>query len=136
MLRVVEELADEAERQVREHVWILSTADHALATQAAAALRALIGPPKTHEKLPLVDRLAALRQALAVLAVTLAHVHGRLAWFLGAAATALTPVLHWRALAPGEGPTFGAVQPTLQQYTDGEDAIRRLQKSLAALTTA
>ncbi|MFL9684787.1 hypothetical protein [Streptomyces sp. KL110A] len=136
MLRVVEELADEAERQVRDHVWILSAADRALAGQTADDLDDAVSPPLVQEKLPLVDRLADLRAALAVLAVALARVHGRLAWFLGAATTALTPVLHWRALPPKDGPTFGTVQPTLQQYTEAEDAVRRLRKALAALTAA
>ncbi|MFB6808290.1 hypothetical protein [Streptomyces sp. NPDC056387] len=91
---------------------------------------------RPEEALPAVERLAHLREALAVLAVALAGVHGRLAWFLGAATTALTPVLHWRALPNDHGATFGAVLPTPEQYTDAEEAIRRLHETLTHITTA
>ncbi|MEV7618298.1 hypothetical protein [Streptomyces sp. NPDC089799] len=77
----------------------------------------------------------AERQIRDHLAIALASVHGRLAWFLGAAATALAPVLHWRALPDEHGPTFDAVKPTPQQYTDAEDAIRRLHTTLTHITT-
>ncbi|QES04697.1 hypothetical protein DEJ44_03110 [Streptomyces venezuelae] len=136
MRMVIEELADEAERQVRDQVWILGAADLAAAAKAADDLHDAISSRVVQEELPLVQRLAHLREALAVLAVALAHVHGRMAWFLGAATTALTPILNWRALPPDGGPTFGAVQPTLQEYEEAEDAVRRLQKALAAITTA
>lgn len=99
-------------------------------------MHAAVGTPQSRHGLPEVERLEHLREALAAVAVALAlalaHVHGRLAWFLGAAATTFTPVLHWRALPAGDGPTFGAVQPTLQEYTEAEDAVRRLQRTLAA----
>ncbi|GLX19465.1 hypothetical protein [Streptomyces lavendulae] len=58
------------------------------------------------------------------------------AWFLGAAVTALTPVLQWRALPPEGGPTFNSVVPTATQYTDAEDALRRLHQALIAVSTA
>ncbi|MFE5940307.1 hypothetical protein ACFQ69_33655 [Streptomyces sp. NPDC056470] len=63
------------------------------------------------------------------MALALAHVHGRLAWFLGAAATTFTPVLHWRALPSDDDLTFGAVKLEPEQYTEAEDAIRRLQST-------
>ncbi|RSS85678.1 hypothetical protein EF919_37830, partial [Streptomyces sp. WAC02707] len=59
-----------------------------------------------------------------------------LAWFLGAAATALAPVLHWRALPAENGPTFGAVPPSPEQYVEAEDAVRRLQNALTSISTA
>ncbi|MBX9427395.1 MULTISPECIES: hypothetical protein [Streptomyces] len=133
---VVEELAEEAERQIRDRTWVLTPDDRAVAAKAAADLHAVVGAPQTQQALSEVERLAHLREALAAVAIALAHVHGRLAWFLGAAATSLTPVLHWRAMPAEPGPTFGAVPAALQHYTDAEDAIRRLHKALAAIATA
>ncbi|MER5740521.1 MULTISPECIES: hypothetical protein [unclassified Streptomyces] len=131
MRAAIETLAGEAERQLRDEAWVPDAADRVVAAKAAADLHAALGVPHVQETLPVVDRLAHLRESLAVLAIALAHVHGRLAWFLGAAATALTPILHWRALSPEDGVTFGTVQPTPQQYREAEDAIRRLQSALA-----
>ncbi|MFJ4776411.1 hypothetical protein [Streptomyces sp. NPDC088762] len=136
MVEIIEDLAEEAERQIHDQGWELSPADRSVAAKAAADLHAAVGTPQSQETLTEVDRLEHLREALAVLAIALAHVHGRLAWFLGAAATALTPVLHWRALPAGDGATFGAVQPALQEYTEAEDAIRRLQRTLDSINTA
>ncbi|MEU3316731.1 hypothetical protein ACGFY6_22480 [Streptomyces sp. NPDC048387] len=136
MRTIIESLAEEAEQQLRDRVWAPAPIDRATAAKAAADLHSSVGTPHTQEALPAIERLEHLREALAVLAIALAHVHGRLAWFLGAAATALTPVLHWRALPAGNGPTFGAIQPTPQQYTDAEDAIRRIESTLGLITTA
>lgn len=136
MRSVIEEVAEEADRLIRDQIWDLTPADRTVAAQAAADLHAAVGIPESQQSLPEVERLEHLREALAAVAMALAHVHGRLAWFLGAAATALTPVLHWRALPAEHGPTFGAVPPTLQQYTEAEDAIRRLQRTLASIATA
>ncbi len=136
MLTIIEDLAEEAERQLHEQMWVPAPSDRAIAAKAATELATAVGTPEAQRALSEIDRLAHLREALAALAIALAHVHGRLAWFLGAAATALTPVLHWRALAPEDGPTFGAVQPTLQQYAEAEDAIRRLRRTLAGIATA
>ncbi|MFF9915329.1 hypothetical protein [Streptomyces sp. NPDC013457] len=136
MGRVIENLAEEAERLIRERVWVPTHDDRAVAEKAAAELQAAIGTAQSQEMLPEVDRLAHLREALAALAIALAHVHGRLAWFLGAAATTFTPVLHWRALPAEGGSTFGAVTPEPQQYTEAEDAIRRLQSTLTGITAA
>ncbi|WP_282795206.1 hypothetical protein [Streptomyces sp. CC224B] len=133
MQRAIEDVALEAERLIRDQVWVLTPAERLVVAKAATELEAAVGTPQSQQSLPAVDRLEHLREALAAVAIALAHVHGRLAWFLGAAATALTPVLHWRALSAEDGPTFGAVSPTLQQYTDAEEAIRRLRSALASM---
>ncbi|MEW2418199.1 hypothetical protein AB0953_31525 [Streptomyces sp. NPDC046866] len=135
MRTIIEDLAGEAEQQIRDRVWDVAAVDRAIAAKAAGDLSTAVGPPHVQEALPVIDRLARLREALAALALSLAHVHGRLAWFLGAACTALTPVLHWRALAAEDGPTFGAVQATAQQYEDAEHAVRRLCAALTHITT-
>ncbi len=136
MGRDIEELVKEAERQIRDHKWILTPKDRAVAAKAADDLHAAVGAPQAQQDLPAVARLEHLREALAAVAIALAHVHGRMAWFLGAAATALTPILHWRAMPAEHGPTFGAVPPPVEQYTEAEDAIRRLQSTLAGIATA
>ncbi|MEU9298822.1 hypothetical protein [Streptomyces sp. NPDC048266] len=133
---VVEELVEEAERRIRDHMWVLTPDDRTVAAKAADDLHAAIGAPQFQQGLPEAARLEHLREALAVVAIALAYVHGRLAWFLGAAATALTPVLHWRAMPADHGPTFGAVPPTLQQYTEAEDVVRHLHSTLASIATA
>ncbi|MFF4579985.1 hypothetical protein ACFY15_16550 [Streptomyces sp. NPDC001373] len=130
----IEGLAEEAEQQVRDHTWEPAPTDRTVAAKAAADLHAAIGSPHTQEALSAIDRLECLREALAVLATAVASVHGRLAWFLGAASTVLTPVLHWRALPAEDGFTFGALRPTPEQYTEAEDAIRRLHTALAHIT--
>ncbi|MFE7763073.1 hypothetical protein [Streptomyces sp. NPDC057438] len=136
MRTVIEELVEEAERLIRERVWLLTSTDRAVAAKAAADLHAAVGAPQFQQTLSEVDRLEHLREALAAVAIALARVHGRLAWFLGAAATALMPVLHWRAMPAEDGRTFGAVVPVLQQYAEAEDAVRRLQSTLASIATA
>ncbi|MEW2136595.1 hypothetical protein AB0892_08325 [Streptomyces sp. NPDC005409] len=136
MRATVEDLTEEAERLIRERAWAVAPADRDVAAKAAADLLAAVGTSQAQQGLPAVERLGHLREALAALAIALAHVHGRMAWFLGAAATALTPVLHWRALPAEDDSTFGAVTPTLQQYTEAEDAVRRLQRTLAGITVA
>jgi hypothetical protein len=133
ILTVVEELVEEAERQIRDRVWVVTDADRTVAAKAATDLQAVVGTGQHQQALPGVDRLEHLREALAAVAIALARVHGSLAWFLGAAATALTPVLHWRALPADTGSSFGAVLPTVQQYTEAEDAVRRLQSTLAGI---
>ncbi|MGV9557700.1 hypothetical protein [Streptomyces sp. NPDC003401] len=131
----IEELAEEAEQLIRDRTWIPTTADRTVAAKAAADLCAAVGTPQSQQALSEVDRLEHLREALAAVAIALAHVHGRLAWFLGASATTLTPVLHWRAMPAEDGSTFGAVPPSRQQYAEAEDAIRRFQKTLAHIAT-
>lgn len=61
-------------------------------------------------------RLEHLRETLAVLAIPFARTHGRLAWFLSGALTALEPVLGWRALPSEGGGTFGTVLPSPEEY--------------------
>ncbi|RSS45420.1 hypothetical protein EF912_28335 [Streptomyces sp. WAC07061] len=131
----IEGLAEEAEQQVRGHTWELAPADRVVASKAAADLHTAVGPPHVQEALPAVERLERLREALAVLAIALASVHGRLAWFLGAATTVLAPVLHWRALPVEGGSAFGTTAATPQQYADAEGAIHRLQAALTRITT-
>lgn len=80
------------------------------------------------------DRLEDLREALAVLTLCLARTHGRLAWFLSGAITALEPVLRWRAVSAESGGTFGTVPADPAKYTQAEDAVRRLQDVLAQIT--
>ncbi|GHE39376.1 hypothetical protein GCM10018785_06230 [Streptomyces longispororuber] len=126
-------MTEEAERLIRDQVWVLTSAERYAAAKAAAELRAAVGAEQSQQSLSQVDRLAHLRGALAAVAIALAHVHGRLAWFFGAAATALTPVLHWRAVPAEDGPTFGAVPPTPEQYTEAEEAVRRLESTLVGM---
>ncbi|MFJ3205610.1 hypothetical protein [Streptomyces sp. NPDC086989] len=130
MRTTIETLITEAREQIRDQAWIPTPTDRAIAGKAAVDLANAIGTAHAQSALPPVERLEQLRAALAALAISLAHVHGRLAWFLGATATALTPVLQWRALNPEGGPAFGTVQPTPEQYTDAEEAIRRIQTTL------
>ncbi|SBV05156.1 hypothetical protein YW5DRAFT_02777 [Streptomyces sp. Ncost-T6T-1] len=136
MRQDIEELAREAEWQIREHKWVPSANDHTVAARVAADLCAAVGTPQSQQELLAVTRLGHLREALAAVTIALAYVHGPMAWFLGAAATALTPILHWRAMPARHGHTFGAAPPPLQQYTEAETAIRRLQDTLARLATA
>lgn len=106
-----------------------------VAAQAASDLHTVTGPPRIQETLPVIDRLECLREALAVLAIVLTGVHGRLAWFLGAASTSLAPVPQWRALSAENGFAFGAIVPDPEQYVEAEDAIRRLRTALTRITT-
>ncbi|WP_406865222.1 hypothetical protein ABZO31_00690 [Streptomyces sp. HUAS MG47] len=136
MRTAIDDLAEEAGRLIRHGAWVPTPHDGAVAQETAADLQAAIGAAQSQEMLPAIDRLAHLREAIAAVAIALAHVHGRLAWFLGAAATILTPILHWRALPAEDNSTFGAVTPEPQQYTEAEDAIRRLQSVLSGITVA
>ncbi|MFE9459640.1 hypothetical protein [Streptomyces californicus] len=136
MRQDIEELAEEAEWQIREHKWVPSANDHTVAASVAADLGAVVSAPQSQREPPVVTRLGHLREALAAVAIALARVHGPMAWFLGAAATALAPVLRWRAVPAPHGHTFGAVSPALQQYAEAEEAIHRLQDTLTRLATA
>lgn len=130
MLKAVTLVVTEAELQLSDGTWQLTRADAVLAQETATALAAAVGPTDTHEALPRIERLAALREALAALALTVARTHGHLAWFLSDASSHLAPVLHWRALdAPG-GRSFGAVLPTDDELADAEAAIRLLTDTL------
>jgi hypothetical protein len=136
MRRIVAVLAEEAEQQIQNRVWELAPSDHALALEAETGLRKVVGLSDVQEGLPQIERLEHLREALAVLAVSLARTHGRLAWFLSGAVNALEPVLRWRALPAGGGGTFGTVLPSPEEYTEAEDAVRRLQDVLALITAS
>ncbi|MFG3510297.1 hypothetical protein ACGF5F_32905 [Streptomyces sp. NPDC047821] len=134
MRRIVAVLAEEAEQQIRDQVWKLAPSDRALVLETAARLRDAVGLPDVQEALPQIKRLEHLRETLAVLAISLARTHGRLAWFLSGALNALEPVLRWRALPSEGGGTFGTVVPSPERYTEAEDAVRRLQDALAQIT--
>jgi hypothetical protein len=134
MRRSVAVLAEEAEQQRRDQVWRLAPSDRVLALETEARLREAVGPQDVQEALPTIKRLEHLRETLAVLAISLARTHGRLAWFLSGALNALEPVLRWRALPSEGGGTFGTVLPSPEEYTEAEDAVRRLQDALAQIT--
>ncbi|GAB1333220.1 hypothetical protein [Streptomyces sennicomposti] len=134
MRRIVAVLVEEAEQQIQDRVWSLTLSERALARETEAGLRDAVGPPNVQEALPQIKRLEHLRETLAVLAISLARTHGRLAWFLSGALNALEPVLRWRALPADHGATFGTVLPSPEEYTEAEDAVRRLQEALAQIT--
>lgn len=133
MRGIVAVLAEEADQQIHDQAWELAPHDHALAVEALAGLCKAVGPPKVQETLPQRDRLEHLRESLAVLALGLARTHGRLAWFLSGAINALEPVLHWRAVSAERGSTFGTAPASPEQYTEAENAVRRLQDILARI---
>ncbi|WP_229821471.1 MULTISPECIES: hypothetical protein [Streptomyces] len=133
MRRIVAVLAEEAEQQVRDQVWELAPGDRALARETEAGLREVVGPPDAQEALPQIDRLEHLRGSLAVLAISLARTHGRMAWFPSGAIHALEPVLRWRSLPADHGGTFGTVLASPEEYTEAEEAVRRIQDGLARI---
>ncbi|MEU6546483.1 hypothetical protein [Streptomyces sp. NPDC046859] len=133
MRRIVAVLAEEAEQQIHGQVWRLDPSDRALALDTEAGLRDAVGPPNVQEDLPQIKRLEHLRETLAVLAISLARTHGRLAWFLSGALNALEPVLRWRAMPADHGGSFGTLLPRPEEYTEAEDAVRRLQDALAVI---
>ncbi|MEU2390356.1 hypothetical protein [Streptomyces sp. NPDC007369] len=128
----IADLVTEAETQLRDGLWKPTPEDVALARKAATGLAEAVRPAAEQEALPTIKRLEHLREALAVLAITLARTHGPLAWFLARASTTLSPVLAWRALpAANERQTFGATLPTPEELHDAEDAVRHLHTTLA-----
>jgi hypothetical protein len=127
-------LAEEAERQIRDQMWVLTPSDRDLAFQAEVGLREAVGKPESQEAMPDKERLKRLREVLAVLAINLTRTQGQLASFLSGAIAALEPVLHWRALPADHGATFGTLLPSPEQYTEAENAVRRLQDTLARIT--
>ncbi|MGA5192623.1 hypothetical protein [Streptomyces exfoliatus] len=126
-------LVEEAEQQIQDRVWELEPGDRALALETETGLRDVVRPADAQELLSRIDRLAHLRETLAVLAIALARTHGRMAWFLSGALHALEPVLRWRALPADQGGTFGTVLAAPEEYTEAEDAVRRLQDALAQI---
>ncbi|WP_030776759.1 hypothetical protein [Streptomyces sp. NRRL F-2664] len=133
MRRIVAVLAEEAEQQIFDQVWELGPSECALAREVEAGLRDVVGPPDVQEALPPIKRLEHLRETLAVLAISLARTHGRMAWFLSGALNALEPVLRWRALPADRGGTFGTVLASAEEYMEAEEAVRRLQDVLARI---
>lgn len=134
MRRIVAVLAEEAELQIQDEVWEVTPNDRARVLDVETDLREAVRPPDIQETLPQIERLEHLRESLAVLAVSLARTHGSLAWFLSGALHALEPVLHWRALPAERGGAFGTVLARPEEYTDAEDAVRRLQDAFAAIS--
>ncbi|WP_157880355.1 hypothetical protein [Streptomyces katrae] len=67
--RMIEVLAEEAEREIHDQAWAPTPADRALAAKAAADLHQAIGTPHAQQALPATERLERLREVLAVLAV-------------------------------------------------------------------
>ena len=133
MRRIVAVLAEEADRQLRDQQWELTPGERALAHETEAGLRKVVGPLDAQEALPQIERLERLRETLAVLAISLARTHGRLAWFLSGAINALEPVLRWRALPADHGGTFGTVLASPDEYPEAEEAVRQLQDGLARI---
>ncbi|MCU7826925.1 hypothetical protein KSNIM_35825 [Kitasatospora sp. DSM 101779] len=131
----VEALVAEAERQLRDGLWELAPGDTALALKTASGLADAVGTGCDGPS-PGIERLERLREALAVLAIGIARTHGRLAWFLARASTALAPVLHWRILPAAQGQSFGTVVPTPEELADAENATRRLHTVLAGISAA
>ncbi|MEV4192673.1 hypothetical protein [Streptomyces toxytricini] len=134
MRRIVAVLVEEAEQQMADGLWELAADDRALALETEAGLRNAVGPLEVQEALPRIGRLEHLRESLAVLAISLARTHGRMAWFLSGAINALEPVLRWRALPADQGGTFGTVLASAEEYAEAEEAVRQLQDALARLT--
>ncbi|MEW1912124.1 hypothetical protein AB0442_27400 [Kitasatospora sp. NPDC085895] len=131
MCTAVEQTVLEAQRQLQDGSWEPSAADRALARQTAQSLAEAVGPADVQEVLPRIERLAALREALAALAMAVARIHGHLAWFLAQCTSDLAPVLHWRALPAPDDHAFGAVLPTADELADAEQAVRLLAVTLA-----
>lgn len=122
----VERTIAEARDLLERGLWEPTESDLELARQTATALQAAIGPSGVQEALQRIERLAGLREALAALAMTVARTHGHLAWFLAQCSSALTPVLHWRALDAADPHAFGTHLPTVDELSDAEEAVRAL----------
>ncbi|MFD8320398.1 hypothetical protein [Kitasatospora purpeofusca] len=131
----IADLDAEAERQLRQHLWDPTEEDAALARKTASGLAEAVGEAAAQERLPVIDRLEHLREALAVLAIALARIHGPLAWYLAQSCTALSPVLRWRALPADGQSSFGTVVPSPSDLTDAEQAVRRLHTALTRAAT-
>ncbi|MFD9690810.1 hypothetical protein ACFWXO_34195 [Kitasatospora sp. NPDC059088] len=130
------ELVAEAERQFQEGLLAFTAQDAALARRIADDLVRAVGTAAGQERLPVIDRLEDVREALAVIAVGIARTHGQLAWFLARASTVLTPVLAWRSLPADRQRSFGTVVPGIGELADAETAVRRLAAGLTRVGTA
>ncbi|BFV60706.1 hypothetical protein KCMC57_up58100 [Kitasatospora sp. CMC57] len=129
------DLIEDAERQIRDGAWVVREGEQLLARRAAEGLTEAIDVPADRQSLPDTLRLEDLREALAVLAITLARTHGHLAWFLGGASTALSAILQWRSLPAAPGYDFHTTIPTPDQYTDAEEAVTLLHDALLRIAT-
>ncbi|WP_327075150.1 hypothetical protein OG196_40955 [Kitasatospora purpeofusca] len=136
MCAQIAHLTAEAERQLSQGLWDPAEEDAALARKTASGLAEAVGEAGTQERLPVIDRLEHLREALAVLAIALARIHGPLAWYLAQAGTALSPVLRWRALPADRQSSFGTVVPSPSDLADAERAVRRLHTALSRAAAA
>ncbi|MFJ3202909.1 STAS domain-containing protein [Streptomyces sp. NPDC086989] len=128
-------LAAQVELQAGSGQWELSRDEIALAHSTSAHLAEAVGPATLQEVLPGIERLERLREALAALAIGIAHTHGQLAWFLARTATVLAPVLQWRALTAEGEKALGTVVPSAAEFTDAEDAVRLVHTLLARTTS-
>ncbi|MET9611963.1 hypothetical protein [Kitasatospora indigofera] len=128
-------LTEDAERQIHDGAWVIGQGDRILARKAADGLTEAVDIPADRQSLPHTLRLEGLREALAVLAITLARTHGYLAWFLAGASTALSPVLHWRSLPAEPGRDLNTIVPVPAQYTDAEEAVHHLRDVLTRIAT-
>lgn len=124
MVTAVEQAVLEAQRPAEDGGWEPTAADLVLARQTAVALDGAVGPADVQDSLPRIERLAGLREALAGLALSVARIHGHLAWFLAQCASGFAPVLHWRALPAPGGRAFDAVLRPTDQLADAERAVR------------
>ncbi|MEU3405292.1 hypothetical protein ABZ766_15315 [Streptomyces sp. NPDC006670] len=124
-------LAAEAEALIRDGTWVPGPEAAEVARRTAAGLAEAVGPGDGRPALPAIERLEHLREALAVLALGTARIHGQLAWFLARASTALAPVLQWRTLTADQRTSFGTVVPTPAQLLDAERAVRHVRIALA-----
>lgn len=124
------------EQRVDGRAWVLEPGQQGLALETADGLDAAVGAVLEQEVLPDIERLAHLREAVAVLAIALARIHGPLAWFIGAGVEALSPILSWRALPADEPPSFGTTHPAPALLTDAENAVRLLAAALRRITVS
>ncbi|MFJ7280819.1 hypothetical protein [Kitasatospora sp. NPDC098663] len=132
----IAKLTEEAERETREGAWKITEGERLLARKVADGLTETVDVPADRQSLPEAVRLEDLREAIAVIAITLARTHGHLAWFLGGAGTALSPVLHWRSLPADPHHAFGTILPSPDQFTDAEEAVRHLRDTLTHIAVA
>ncbi|RKE23478.1 hypothetical protein [Streptomyces sp. TLI_171] len=126
----IAQLTEEAEREIHDGGWEVAEGERLLARKVADGLTEAVDVPTDRQDLSETVRLEDLREAIAVVAITLARTHGHLAWFLGNAGTALSPVLHWRSLPADPEHAFGTIVPTPSQFTDAEVAVRQLRDTL------
>ncbi|MER7761848.1 hypothetical protein [Streptomyces sp. NPDC097619] len=128
-------LSIRAEELVSGGVWAVTEEEAGLACGAASGLADAMGPQVGRDRagLPDRERLMCLREALAVLALTMARARGHLAWLLAAGSTELVPVLQWRAATADPVRAFGTVRPSVADLADAEQAAHHLHTTLSLL---